>query len=242
MAFNKGLIRIALTTIGVIGVPLTSWISVKCHEKAQKAETVEEKRKCYIPAVISGVITSGFIIGSHHSASKEIAAVTATATYAIANRNRLEAELGKYISSDEAKKLKEEMAKDTTMKDSDKLTTKKSKHSIEWTGNGPLKVLEGYSGRLFYSSLEKVTEAERKLSERFQNGEYICMNDFYRYLGIVETHFGQQWGWVPDEDYYPKWLEENPLQFENTMVEDEEGNPMLVIDMYNYPMEAWAEV
>lgn len=240
MVLNKSWIRLALTVIGVIGVPVTSYLSVKCHEKAQEAETKEEKAKCYIPAAVSGLITTASIIGSHRSSSKEIAALTATATYAVANRNKLETELGKYITKDEAKQIKQEVANDTAL-----LQTKAgtfNKPSIEWTGHGPLKVLEGYSGRLFYSSMDKVIEAEQKLSRRFMDGEYVCMNDFYSLLGITQTHFGHQWGWAPSDDYYPRWYEDNPFGFENRMVEDEEGDPMLVIEIFNYPMEAWQEV
>lgn len=46
-------------------------------------------------------------------------------------------------------------------------------------------------------------------------------------------------------DYFPIAtldIEEDPLQFENNLVKDDEGNDMLVIEIYNYPMESWMEV
>lgn len=232
---NRNLIRLGLTILGVIGVPVTSYLSVKCHEKAKDAETKSDKLKAYLPAIISGTVTTGSIIGSHRMSSKEIAALTATATYAITNRNKLEEELGKYVDTKEAKQIKTEVAKLASGNE------KSAGPSFETTGKGSLKVLEGYSGRWFYSSIEAVTEAEKKLNNRLKSGDYVCMNDFYSWLGIATTHFGDQWGWAPNEDYYDYTIDD-PIEFENTLVDDENGEPLLIIDIFTYPMECWRDV
>lgn len=227
---NKSIVRLALTALGMIGVPVTSMLSIKCHEKAKTTDDKKEKVKAYIPAIVSGVVTCGCIGMSHKVGTKEIAALTATATYAITNRNMLEEKLSPYISKEEAKEIKTEVAKKIP-----------SGPSIEWTGNGTLKFLEGYSGRLFYSNLESVLSAERKLNNRLSSGDYVCLNDFYEYLNIETTHFGNQWGWVPDEEYY-KYNVSEPIEFRHTMVEDTDGEPLCLIDVYTYPMEGWMEV
>ena len=231
---NRSIIRLGLTIIGILGVPVTSYISIKCHEKAEKAETKQDKLKAYIPAIISGAVTTGSIAGSHKLSNKEIAALTATATYAITNRNVLEEKLGKYVDTNEAKQIKQEVAKIAT-------NEKSNRPTIEATNKGCLKVLEGYSGRWFYSSMEAVIEAEKELNKHLKNGEYVCMNDFYRWLGIAETHFGDQFGWVPNETYYDYKIDD-PIMFENTLVDDENGDPLLLIDIYTYPMEGWKEI
>lgn len=234
---NKSMIRLGLTALGVLGIPLTSWLSIKCHDKAKEIDDKKRKAKCYIPAMVSGVATSACIIGSHRISSKEIAALTATASFAVANRNKLEKIIDEAIPNEA--KQKESEAKQNAINDNPYVN---KKQTVEETGYGRLKCLEGYSGRLFYSSIEKVRLAEAKLNERFKNGEYISMNDFYRYLNIAETHFGYQWGWAPSEDFYPKWYEDNPIGFENTIVEDIDGTPLLCIDLQVYPMEGWQEV
>ena len=235
MRITPKLIRRGLTILGLIGIPLTSFLSVKGYQKAEQAETKQEKIKCYIPAMVSGAITGTCIICNHRVSSKEIAALTATATYAVANRNKVEEILAANVDEnpEEVKKvIREETVKQLPHKG----------QSVEWTGKGTLKVLEGYSGRLFYSTMEQVIYAEARLNEAFKNEEYVCMNDFYKWLGIQQTHFGDQWGWVPNDDWYPRWYEDNPICFENTLVDDEDGNPMLVIDLYTYPMEGWKEI
>lgn len=234
MKITKDAVRLVLTTLGVIGIPVTSLISIKCHDKAKDIEDKKQKAKCYIPAVISGVAAGACMIGSHKISSKEIAALTATASFAVANRNKLEEQVKKVLPEQDAKKVVQNAEKEAVYHHKDQ--------SVEYTGHGMLKCLEGYSGRKFFSSIEMVREAERRLNQRFQNGEYISMNDFYRLLGITETHFGDQWGWSPSDDWYPRWYEDNPIGFDNTLVEDEDGSPLLVIDIIVYPMEGWQEV
>ena len=70
MKINTKLIRLGLCVLGNLGVPLTSYISIKCHEKAKNAKTKKEKLKCYIPAIVSGAATIGCNVGSYHAGSK----------------------------------------------------------------------------------------------------------------------------------------------------------------------------
>jgi len=228
MIFNKHVVRLVLTTIGVIGVPLTSWLSVKCHEKAKDEETTEGKIKHYIPAAVSGVATVASIIGSHRVSSKEIAALTATATFAVTNRDKLSEAVKTYIKKEDVKQI----AADSTH----------TGQCIEATGYGNVKFLDAYSGRLFYSSLEAVKKAEDKLNKMLNNGEYINLNDFYSFLNIEQTDFGFERGWAPTDDWFPRWYENNAIGFDNTIVNDKEGKPMMLISMEMTPMECYYEV
>lgn len=231
---SKNIIRLVLTVVGVIGVPITSWLSVKCSKKAETETTTSGKVKSYIPAIVSGAVTTASIIATHRISSKEIAALATTASFVAANRDKLEQAMNAYDSGKQITTVKEQVAHD--------ISKSRKGQSIEWTGKGKLKVLEGYSGRMFYSSLEAVQMAEQKLNRQFNEGDYICLNDFYHYLGIQETEFGRQFGWAPNDNWYPNWNEENALQFINTFVEDEDGYPMLLIDIQTKPMEYWEEV
>lgn len=112
--------------------------------------------------------------------------------------------------------------------------------SIEDTGNGNLLVVEGYSGRWFWSSIEAVKEALDSISERFKDGEYLALNDMYEALGIEKTHFGHQFGWPANED----WCDYTEgILYECSLIWDTElEREVLVIDIYTYPMECWMEV
>ena len=59
----------------------------------------------------------------------------------------------------------------------------------------------------------------------------------YKLFGISETHFGEQYGWAANSDYY-----DGPIEFRNTETVTEHGEKMLVIEIFTYPMECWMEV
>ena len=178
---NTRWISLGLSLLGIGGVGLTSYISIRCHEKAKEKTETKDKILAYAPAVISGVGTSVCILGSHRANRKEIAALTASCTYLAANRDKIEKKIKEHFGQEKLQEVKQEvgieMSRERKTTQTKKLIPRTS--SIEWTGNGPLKCFEGYSGRYFYSTLEKVKEAEKKLNNRLHDGEYVCLNDFY---------------------------------------------------------------
>lgn len=228
MKINAKLIRLGLCVLGNLGVPLTSYISIKCHEKAKNAKTKKEKLKCYLPAIISGTATIGCNIGSYHAGSKEIAALTATATYAVANRSKIEEELKKVVGEERTEEIKKTV-KDDIVKD------KRPEPFYEETGFGKLKVIEGFSGRFFKSSYNKVLSAESSVNDKLIRGDWVSLNDFYRYLGIAQDEFGEEHIWIPRDEVYPKWYEDNPIGFDNRIIEGDDGEMSLIIDICNYP-------
>lgn len=246
---NSRWISLGLSLFGVGGVGLTSYLAIKGHEESKDKTDKKEKLLAYKWAILSGVGTSACILGSHHVSSKEIAALTASCTYLAANRDKIEKKIKEKFGEEKLHEIKTDIGVDTVKEKKSKeiatTDTKKMlprKSSVEWTGNGPLKCFEGYSGRYFYSTLEKVKEAEMKLNNRLHDGEYVCLNDFYELLGMAKTHFGNTFGWPASEDYYDIHLDE-PITFENTIVEDDfTGEPVLIIDVYTYPIEGWEEV
>ena len=201
MNINTKWVRLGMSLVGVAGVGITSVLSVKCHDKAKDKKEKKEKLIAYAPAIASGVLTSACILGSHHLSSKQIAALTASCGYLAANRDKLEKKIKEKFGEDRLREIKTDVSVDTVREGKSKevitTDTKKTlprKSSVEWTGNGPLKCFEGYSGRYFYSTLEKVKEAEQKLNNRLHDGEYVCLNDFYELLGMAKTHFGNTFG------------------------------------------------
>ena len=209
----------------------TAYFSTKPKEKltkADKLELVKTAAPYYAPTIFLCILTIGTIILNHRVNKKELLALSATTSYLVANRNQLK----KMVDKPEVKKLTKEMFKHQT---------------IEETGNGDLLCIEGYSGRIFRSSPDAVIDAETKLIDQFldeeHNGEfgYASMNDFYRYLGIEESRFGHDYGWVNNEDWYYR---NEPIQFSNELVaEDAPGNewgePVYCIDIEDGWQPMW---
>ena len=236
---NKRVVSLVLSLIGVGGVGITSWLAVKCSKKADERETLKEKLIAYAPAIVSGVGTSACILGSHHISSKEIAALTATCTYLTANRKKIEKKIEEKFGKSELLNIKKEIGEE-------KVTEEKKLNkgqTIEETGHGDVLFFDIYLGRKFRSSLAHVEWAEKQINNDFHSGSYVCMNDFYDYLGIEKTIIGDTLGWPANEDYYDYELE-TPIEFENIKAEDDNGELMYVIDI-NYettPCNFWKEV
>lgn len=228
MKLNRNVVRFGLMLLGNIGVPLTSWISIKCHDKAKEKTTKKDKLKCYIPAFISGAATIGCNVGSYRAGSKEIAALTATATYAIANRDKLEEQLKNVVGEEKAEEVKKEVSKEIVKEDY-------IEPMYEETGFGNLKVCVGFSGRFFKSSHSKVKSAIEAVNNRYLRGDWVSLNDFYRLNGIAEDGFGEDHLWIPPEEIYPRYYEDNPICFDERIIDDGRGGVVLIVDFTNYP-------
>ena len=64
-----------------------------------------------------------------------------------------------------------------------------------------------YSGRFFESTIEQVVIAEYSLNRNFTQRGYAYLNEFYEFLGLEKTDFGQTVGWVIEDEIY--WIDFN---------------------------------
>jgi len=179
---NPRLIRLALSWIGVAGVGITSWLSVKCSKKAEKETDPKKKLLAYAPAIASGVATSFCILKPAYMADKEIAALAAGCAYMAANKDK------------QALPGTKEAEKVPARND----IAPWEGPCIEWTGKGTTLCFDEFSGRMFYSCEKAVNEAVDALNERYIEGEFLTLNDLCHHLGISKTDFGEGYGW-PNE-------------------------------------------
>lgn len=207
--------------------------------RADKLELVKTAAPYILPTTFLYTLTIGVIIFNHHVNSKALLGLSATTSYLVANRDKLK----KIANKPEVKKLvgtvypqKEEFKHQT----------------IEETGNGDLLCIDGYSGRIFRSSQDAVVDAQEKLVEQYLDEEdggqfgYACYNDYFRFLNIEQSQWGQDYGWANNEDYY---LRNEPIQFSNELIAadapgNDYGEPIFCTDLEDiwYPMQCWQEV
>lgn len=235
MRISKRVLSLALSIAGVAGVGLTSWLSVRCSKKAEGETDKKKKILAYAPAVISGVGTSACILGSHHVSRKEIAALATSCTYLAANREKIESKIKNKFGMEKLEEVKKEVTAEPVLIKG---------QTIEETGHGDTLFLDLYLGRKFRSSLQHVEWAEKQINYEYHQGNYVCMNDFYDYLGIERTIAGEQFGWPASEEYGFDPDLETPIKFENIKGEDENGELMYGIDISygSYPCDWWKEV
>lgn len=230
MVITKKTISLALSLVSILGVGMTSILSIKGHEKASAETDEKAKIKHYIPPIVSGVVTSACILGAYGASASEIATLTAACSCLTANKSKIEQVISDKLGPEELKDIKKQA-----------LPVVPVQRTVEDTGYGSLLCFEEYSARFFYSSMEAVEDAEKKLSSRYRNGHRISLNDFYDYLGIQRTTFGNNWGWVPDPSTFnPRYYDDNPLCFDDQIVEDSiTKKAVRLITFYNFPTSNW---
>lgn len=277
-----------LTGLAVVGVIGTALIAVHETKKVQAVEEPEEETKeesdnksakeiitkgvntawQYKGTIAAGAATITCIVCSHALSAKEIAALTATCGYLAANRDKLETEIRKLPGGEDALKVvKKEMMEKQVEKAADEEPESKKVwryQCIEDTGKGTLLCLEGWSGRLFRSSLEEVEKAQEKFNSyrddysfdiQVSNGDIenypaaVSMNDLYECYGIESSQLGHEFGYPADDDYYPT----RKIKFINTLIALDKLDPvtqarynedLLVIEFDEgyLPMQCWQEI
>ena len=87
--------------------------------------------------------------------------------------------------------------------------------------NGEDLFYDEFSGRYFKSTLQKVEKAETLVNELFSWNGACDLNDFYDYLGLDPTEYGEELGWseVAGHNHYGyTWV-----HFEHEMFETKNG-------------------
>lgn len=160
-------------------------------EELEKKEVVKAYAAAYAPAVATGIVTVGSIIGSH----KIVA-------------DRLSSLANAYSLMDDSFKIYKEKVKEAIgEKKEDAIHDKVAKERIEQNpmneqnvlvvGSGDVWCYDCLSGRYFKSTINKIQKAVNIANEVMKSECYISLNEFYGHLGIspVDKCVGDQIGW-----------------------------------------------
>lgn len=150
--------------------------------------------KPYIPTIISATATISCIFGANILSKKSQASLVSA--YSVLNNyyneykknvNNLLSEHGKDLEHD--------------------VIRSKFDNAI------PAKIHEGkelffdyQSVRYFESTRKDLQLAEDMLNNRLSKDGYVCLNDFYEFLGLPKVPYGYQLGWsvIDNDEYYSK--------------------------------------
>lgn len=249
---------VALSCVASVGVIVTAIMAVKATPKAielihtdskekhdgdpnayTKKEAIIAAWKCYIPAVAFGVSTIACIMGANALNNRQQASLASA--YALVQNS--------YSSyKNKLKEIYGEEAHNTIM---DSIIKEDCKEiSISTPGffsNSTLDFGEGvepeivrtfyesFSNRYFESTIEKVIQAEYHLNRNFMFAGAISLNEFYEFLGLEKTDFGDEVGWSSfNGDIY--WID-----FNHHRITLEDGMEICVIDMVFDPTTEWNE-
>lgn len=214
-----------LTIIGTIGVIATSILTAKATIKAFEIVNEEECKKKreltkkeivavaapkYIPAILMGVSTITCIFGANILNKKQQALLSSA--YALAStsfkeyKDKLKELYGEETHNNIIDSIVAEKAKDTHINTSYLFTNCDS--SLENEDSEPMLFYDEFSGRYFETTTEQVLSAEYHLNRNYALRGYATLNEFYEFLGLEKTDYGEILGWSPlDEGMY--WVEFN---------------------------------
>lgn len=232
---------VILTGLAVAGVISTTALAVKATSKATKMiqefenkdneifqikSTLLEKVKLvwplYIPTAATGVVTIASIIGAQSINARRqaalIGAFTLTETAFQEYKDQALQELGK---------TKEE-----------RLTSQVAQNQVDanppsdefWGARteGDQACLDTYTGRYFWTTVEKLRAAQNDINESLIDGElYMSLNEFYHAIGLDECIAGEQVGFSA----------ENRVQLKIDTVMAPGGRPCLALGFRALPRQ-----
>lgn len=240
-----------LTCVGGVGVIATAVTASKATLKASKI--LEEARKekeeeltkwektkivaprFAVPALI-GIATLSAIFGANilnkrHQAG--LASAYAMVDQAYKDYKRKNVELhGEEAHSDIMDALAVEKAKDIAI--NAPTIASNCVLTDEAACGDPVLFYDQYSKRYFESTIEQVITAEYHLNRNFSLRGYTTLNEFYEFLGLEMTDYGEEVGWAVEDEFY--WIDFNHRK---TCID--EGLECYIIESYWEPTPAFRE-
>lgn len=229
---NKPLLLTIFAVAGLIATavevayakPKADAVIKKRHENRTKQETkVEEIGKdilvatpVYLPAIATGAMTIGCMVGSYSESAKRTAAYATAYTLTETKLKDYQSKVIETLGEKKEQKIRNEVAAEKVMKnpppedyiinDSDTL------------------FYDTASGRYFRANIDTVRNAIATLNERLYSEMFISLNEFYYEIGLPEVRLGEDVGFnIDDRSIH--------IPLDNWM--DYKGQPCLVLD-YDY--------
>lgn len=183
-----------LSCCGALGVVGTTLSAIKATPKA--IEILEEQEEpltnfekvlvltpVYLPTILLGTATITCIFGANALNKKKQAMLTSAYAYLNTSFNEYKDKVKAIYGEDGEKRVREELAKD-----------KYIKQSIPESSEEML-FFDEYSGRYFETTLYDLQNAVYRLNRTFALEGFTNLNEFYSYIGLPETDWGNVLGW-----------------------------------------------
>ena len=229
-----------LTGIGVAGMITTVVLAVKATPKALEliedrkeeldagkltvVDTVKAAWKPYVPAAVTGVLSTVCIIGGNAVGTRRTAALAAAYKISETALHEYKDAIVETVGEEKAEEVKEKVAQNKL--DKNPVVEKQ----IIVTNKGTFLCYDSLSGRYFQSDIETIRKAQNDINDYLFSEDYASLNMFYDFLGLEHTRLGAELGWKIDSGTLQ-------IEFDSTLASDKSqgiapGTPCLVLD-YN---------
>lgn len=241
-----------LTCLGGVGLVTTAIFAAKASPKAMKLieeakqekgeeltkwEKVKAGAKPYIPTVVIGAATISCIFGANVLNKKQQAALVSA--YALLEqsykkyRNKVVELYGEETHKEIVNAIAVEEAKEVYMHASNLGVD--CTQFLEEDYSDPVLFYDEYGKRYFEAPIEQVILAQYHLNRNYTMRGFALLNEFYEFLGLEQTDYGGEVGWVID-DIGSFWID-----FNHRKVELDDGLECYIIEMLFEPTMEWKE-
>lgn len=222
-----------LTGVGIAGMLTTVVLAVQATPKAlrlideKKADIPEEEKlprievvkaawKVYVPAVLTGILSTICLIGANSVNQRRNAAIAAAYSLSESALKEYREKVIETIGERKEQTIRDDIAKDRI--------TENPVREVIVSDRGSTLCYDSLSGRYFKSDIEKLRRIVNDLNRRMRDEMFISLNDFYCAVDnpdLGPTKLGDMLGWNIDKGYID-------LNFSSQLTTD--GIPCLVLD------------
>ena len=222
-----------LTGIGIAGMLTTVVLAVRATPKAlrlideKKADIPEEENiprieavkaawKVYVPAILTGILSTICLIGANSVNQRRNAAIAAAYSLSESALKEYREKVVETIGERKEQAIRDDIAKDRI--------TENPVREVIVSDRGSTLCYDSLSGRYFKSDIEKLRRIVNDLNRRMRDEMFISLNDFYCAVDnpdLSPTKLGDMLGWNIDKGYID-------LNFSSQLTTD--GTPCLVLD------------
>lgn len=196
--------------------------------KRHLRELTIEEAKCLAPMVVPifavGITSVACILASNRIQANRKAAVMAAYSLSEKTLATYQRKVIEKLGEEAHQELVDETSKEIARTD----IPEGFDHEKCVVPPGMVRVYDNVTGRYFWSSKERILEAESSVNKRLLNETRVPLQEFYYELGMEETfHLGESMGWDISSPYM-----ENTLNIWFTPMLDDDKNPCLALNYH----------
>ena len=222
-----------LTAAGVVGVVATAYLTAKATarsveiirvaetdlgESLAPREKFESTWKQFIPPFVAGALTITAIIAANRIGTRRVAAMAAVAAISERAYEEYKEKVREKFGEHKERAIRDEVAQD-------QVTKNPPSKEIFILADGDVPFKDGFSGRYFQSTVEKVRRAENDINALIISDFSASLTQFYDLIGLSKTDYSDEVGWNLD----------NRLNIKFTTTITEEQKPCMVVVFDSFP-------
>ena len=234
-----------LVGVGIVGMAGTTILAVKATpkaitlieakkrelevEKLTPVDTVKTAWKCYIPAAVTGVMSTACLIGASSVSARRNAALATAYNITKVALNDYKDAVVETVGEKKERAVRDAVAKKKIERDPVTNT------EVIMTERGTTLCYDAVFGRYFRSDIDTIKRAVNELNRSILSSSsmYASLNDFYDEIGLPPIEIGDKLGWNIDDGQIE-------VDFSSQLAPD--GTPCLVIQFNVAPDYGYSNI